>query len=141
MIIDTESSKKKLRDKYKTLTDQCKNIHGRVNNMKYKNELRQIQRIIDSPSRRKNMIDHHKFVSRHVSKKPTPYASWSLREYENVPVPPKPKCKIINSFLEDVQQNGRQNQYESKRKQLLQDQDKEMLEKLDEKIMSENNDW
>lgn len=31
-VIETETSKKKLRDKYKTLTDQCRDIHGRISN-------------------------------------------------------------------------------------------------------------
>lgn len=85
--------------------------------------------------KRSNMINHHKYVSKLISKRPTPYASWLLREYESIPVPPKPKCKIINKFLEDVSENGQPNSYQTKRKQMLHEIDKELIEKLDENLL------
>lgn len=66
-------------------------------------------------------------MSKKEKKKPAPYATWCLREYDITPAPPKPKCKIINNFLENVQESGSPNQFLSMKKQQFHEQDKDMV--------------
>lgn len=67
-------------------------------------KLDEIRDLIKSPGAhgRKASIDHHRYVTHLMHIQPQPYATKNIEEYDNYQLPPKPKCKIINKFLENV---------------------------------------